>query len=134
MCKCFNRILSKWRCGFRKGFSTEHCLFVMTERWRKYLDKGGINGAISADLSKAFDCILHDLAKISIYAFEQSLKIIESFLYNREHRVKSNNVFRRYSGIIYGIPQGSIFNTYICDIFFDTIGCDIASYADDNTL
>ena len=106
----------------------------MSERWRKYLDKRGINGAISADLSKAFDCILHDLAKIYIYAFEQSLRIIESFLYNREHRVKSNNVFSRYSEIIYGIPQGSIFNTYICDIFFDTIGCDIASYADDNTL
>ena len=26
-----------------------------------------------------------------------------------------------------------LFNIYICDIFFDIIECDIASYADDNT-
>ena len=49
-----------------------------------------------------------------------------------------NNAFGRYSEIIYGIPKGSIlgpllFNLYICDIFFDIIACDIASYADDNT-
>ena len=27
---------------------------------------------------------------------------------------------------------GVLFNTYICDIFFDIIESDIASYADDN--
>ena len=41
MYKYFNHILSKWQCGFRKGFSTQHCLLVMTEKWRKCLDKGG---------------------------------------------------------------------------------------------
>ena len=63
---------------------------------------------------------------------------MESFLSNRQQRAKINNAFRRYSEIIYGVPQGSIlgpllFNVYMCDIFFDTIECDIASYADDNT-
>ena len=32
MYKYFNFILSKWQCGFRKGFSTQHCLLVMTEK------------------------------------------------------------------------------------------------------
>ena len=32
MYKYFNHILSKWQCGFRKGFSTQHCLLVMTEK------------------------------------------------------------------------------------------------------
>ena len=141
MYKYFNHILSKWQCGFRKGFSTQHCLLVMTEKWRKCLDKGGISGAILTDLSKAFDCILHDLliAKLAAYGFDyQSLRIMESFLSNRQQRTKINNAFSRYSEIIYGVPQGSIlgpllFNIYICDIFFDIIECDIASYADDNT-
>ena len=33
MYKYFNHILSKWQCGFRKSFSTQHCLLVMTEKW-----------------------------------------------------------------------------------------------------
>ena len=49
MYKYFNHILSKWQCGFRKGFSTQHCLLVMTQKWRKCLDKGGISGAILTD-------------------------------------------------------------------------------------
>ena len=137
----FNHILSKWQCGFRKGFSTQHCLLVMTEKWRKCLDKGGISGVILTDLSKAFDCILHDLliAKLAAYGFDyQSLKIMESFLSNRQQRTKINNAFSCYSEIRHGVPQGSIlgpllFNIYICDIFFDKIERDIASYADDNT-
>ena len=55
MYKYFNHILSKWQCGFCKGFSTQHCLLVMTEKWRKCLGKGGVSGAILTDLSKAFD-------------------------------------------------------------------------------
>ena len=26
-------------CGFRKGFSAQHCLLVMNEKWRKSIDK-----------------------------------------------------------------------------------------------
>ena len=111
MYKYFNHILSKWQCGFRKSFSTQHCLLVMIEKWRKCLDKGSISGAILTDLSKAFDCILHDLliAKLAASGFDyQSLRIIESFLSNRHQRTKFNNAFSRYSEIIYGVPQGSL--------------------------
>ena len=105
------------------------------------MDKRGISEAILTDLSKAFDYILHNLllAKLVFYGLDyESLRIMESFLSNRQQRTKINNAFSRYSEIIYGVPQGSIlgpllFNIYICDIFFDIIECDIASYADDNT-
>ena len=113
----------------------------MTEKWRKCLDKVGISGDILTDLSKASDCVLHDLliAKLDAFGFDyQSLKIMESFLSNRQQRTKVNNVFSRYSEIIYGVPEGSIlgpllFNICICEIFFDIIECNIASSADDNT-
>ena len=74
--KCINTsviyILSKWQCGFRKGFSIQHCLLVMKEKWQKYLNKGVISGAILTDLSKAFDCILHNLVvgKLAAYCFD----------------------------------------------------------------
>ena len=28
-----NHIIPKWQCRFRKGFSTQHYLLVMTEKW-----------------------------------------------------------------------------------------------------
>ena len=33
----FNHILVKWHCGFRKELSAQHCLLVMTEKWRKQM-------------------------------------------------------------------------------------------------
>ena len=77
--------------------------------------------------------------KLAAFGFDyQSLKIMESFLSNRQQRTKINNVLSCYSEIIYGVPEGSIlgpllFNICICEIFFDIIECDIASSADDNT-
>ena len=55
MYEYFNKILSKQQCGFRQGFSTQHCLLAMTEKFRKHLDKDGVNGALLTDLSKPFD-------------------------------------------------------------------------------
>ena len=131
-CKYFNHIISKWQCGFRKGFSTQHCPHVMTEKGQKCLDEVGISGAILTDLSKAFDYILYDLliATPAAYGFDyQSLRIMESFLSNRQQRTKINNAFSRYSEIIYGVPQGSILGSLLFNIYIS----DIASYVDDNT-
>ena len=114
---------------------------MMAEKWRKCLDKGSISGAILTDLSKAFDCILHDplIATLAVNDFDSSLS--ESwrvfFPIDRKEQ-KINNAFNCYSEIIYGVSQGSVlghllFNIFNCDIFFDIIECDIAIYADDNT-
>ena len=68
----FEDVFSKYQCGFRKGYSAEHCLLVMIEKWKKIVDRGGVFGALLTDLSKAFDCILHDLiiAKLKAYGFQ----------------------------------------------------------------
>ena len=65
----FDQILSKYQCGFRQGYNTQHCLLVMVEKWKEASDKGGMGGALLMDLSKPFDCIKHDLliAKRSAY-------------------------------------------------------------------
>ena len=111
----FSHILSKWQCGFRKSFKHTRLSSGDDGKVAKIFGQSGISGAILTDLSKAFDCILHELliAKLAAYGFDyQSLRIMESFLSNKQQRTKINNAFSRYSEIIYGVPQASIWVHY----------------------
>ena len=54
-------MLSPLLSGFRQGYSTHHALFRVVEKWKKHLDMMGIVGTILRNLSKAYDCIPHDL-------------------------------------------------------------------------
>ena len=127
--------------GFRKGFSTQHCLMVMLDKWLKAMDKGKLAGALLTDLSKAFDCLNHELltAKLEAYGFDkESLAYIYSYLSDRKQRTKVNTSFSEWENISSGVPQGSIlgpllFNIYLNDIFYFVHKCDIANYADDTT-
>ena len=72
----FDTLFSKFHCGFRKGFNAKHCLLAMIEKWRETLDKGGETGVVLTDLSKAFDCIDHNLliAKLDAYVKKNTHK------------------------------------------------------------
>ena len=58
----------------------------MIEKRREFLDQGGAYGALLTDLSKAFDCLPHDLliAKLHAYGLDtKSLKTNVSYLTKR---------------------------------------------------
>ena len=59
--KYFDGLLATNQCGFRKGFSSQYCPLVMLEKFKEAIDRGNHFGALLADLSKAFDCIDHEL-------------------------------------------------------------------------
>ena len=85
---------SKLLCGFRKGYSTQHTLISMLRQWQNCLENSGKVGALLMDLSKAFDCLPHDLllAKMEVYGFGiKSLRFLCSYLSNRSHRVRNNS-------------------------------------------
>ena len=135
-------IFSRYQCGFCKGYSAQQCFLAMIEKWKKTVDNGVVFGALLTNLSKAFDCIPHDLiiAKLEACGFHiNALKLIHDYLSNRKQRVKVNDAYSSWKDIFYGVPQGSIlspllFNIHICDLFYFLKDLDIANYADDTTI
>ena len=113
----------------------------MVENCKKALDERNEYGALLTDLSKAFDCLPHDLivVKLLAYGFSiDSLKLKTSYLTERKQRVKINDQFSSWLDIVVGVPQGSIlgpllFNIFLCDMFLFCNDIGFASYADDNT-
>ena len=138
----FDKIFSNLLCGFRKKHSTQHALLQLLRSWPKYLDEGKIVGTVLMDLSKAYDCLPHDLliAKLSAYGFDfNSLCLIHDYLSNRYHRVRIGNIFSEWLCVKLGVPQGSIlgpllFNIFINDMFLFIKEASICNFADDNSL
>ena len=79
--------LSEMLCGFRQGYVAQHALTRFLEKCKIYLDTGGKAGAVFMDLSKAFDCVKHDLliAKLHAYGFSHdALTFLYSYLSDRQ--------------------------------------------------
>ena len=104
---CPENLFSKYQCGFRKGLNAQHCLIKLIEKWPERLDKGLEFGVLLTDLSKAFDCLPHDLliAKLNAYGVDISaLRLIFDYLTNRKQRTKIGNDYSSWKEIFYGVP------------------------------
>ena len=94
--KYFSPLIS----AYRTSYSSQNVIIRLLEEWRTKLDNNFVVGAVLTDLSKAFDCIPHDLliAKLAAYGLsEEALMYILSylskqvFLYTRSFFVQSVN-------------------------------------------
>ena len=129
--------------AFRRGYGCQTTLLRLAEDWKKELDGHQYVGTVLMDLSKAFDCLAHDLivAKLKAYGLSTDANaFLESYLSDRKQRVKISQIHGQWLHILKGVPHGSIlgpllFNVFIYnDLFYFIKLTKLYNYADDNTV
>ena len=134
-------LFSDFQYGFRSSRSTADLLTVVSNRIARAFNRSGATRAVALDISKAFDRVWHAglLHKLKSYGISgQIFGLISSFLSNRRLWVVLDGKSSQEYPVNAGASQGSIlgstlFLLYINDLPDDVI-CNIAIYADDNTL
>lgn len=136
-----NSILSNTQFGFRNRHSTSHAITNIHERILENINNDKHTATIYLDLSKAFDCVNHNilLSKLSFYGIRGvALDFFRSYLSNRKQFTIVNGELSETLTILCGVPQGStlgplLFLLYINDI---TSAADFAFslFADDTCL
>ena len=134
-------MMSSLLSAYRSRYNTQHVLLRLIEQWRACLDDNKVMGGILMDLSKAFDCLPHDLliAKLEAYGLgRSSLLLLLSYLKDCKQSVKIKGIRSLFQLIKSGVPQGSIlgpilFNIFMNDLFY-LLQNDLHNFADDNTI
>ena len=134
-------MMSSLLSAYRSTYNTQHVLLRLIEQWRACLDDNKVVGGILMDLSKAFDCLPHDLliAKLEAYGLgRSSLLLLLSYLKDRKQSVKIKGIRSLFQLIKSGVPQGSILGPILFNIFmndlFHILQNDLHNFADDNTI
>jgi hypothetical protein len=128
--------------AFRSGYGCQTALLKIIEDWKKALDDNKRVAGMLMDISKAFDCLPHNLLllKLKTYGLSDSaIGLLFSYLYQRKQCIKVENVCSNFKYMYKGVPQGFIldpvlFKYFINDIFYVVNNSTIYNYADDNTL
>jgi retron-type reverse transcriptase len=112
-----NNILVPEKSGFRKGVSTEDAASKPTDNMLKSVNEKMHVRDIFCDLTKAFDCVNHEilLTKLHFYSIQGiAAKWFRSYLTDRKQKVEvkspknNQNFFSNWGTIKHGVPQGSI--------------------------
>lgn len=137
-----NSILSASQFGFQASRGAHDAIFKFLENVFEFLNRKESAAAVFCDLSKAFDCVNHDilLSKLECYGFRGAVwDWFKSYLSGRRQRVVLSGVYSGSLPIDCGVPQGSVlgpllFLLYVNDLSYLQIQGKIFQFADDTTI
>ena len=121
-----DKYLSPFISAYRQNYSTQHVLIRLLEEWKEDLDNNFVVRGVLMDLSKALDCIPHDLliAKLKAYGFDNYLVYyLYSYLNNRKPCVRINNEKSSLQNLTSGLPQGSLVGFTLFNLFLKIFYC-----------
>ena len=94
------------------------------ENWKQALDENFVVGTVLIDLSKAFDCIPHNLLIAKLYAYgfsEKGAVFLYSYLKRRKQNVKIDDILSTFQSLISDVLQGSILGPILFNIFLNDL-------------
>ena len=100
--------LSVFIAAYRQTYSSNHILIRLIKSWKQSLSKNKFVEAVLMDLSKAFDCVLHELfiAKMHGYGFDLNLlTFFYSCFKNRKQNVNINITCSIFQISLSSVPQ-----------------------------
>ena len=137
-----DRVLHPRIAAYRNGYSCQTVLLRLVEDWKQAAERKEQVGGVMMDLSKAFDCLPHELITAKLHAYGADIPtcaLIWSYLENRKQRVRISGQTGEWKTLKKGVPQGSImgpvlFNLFVNDIVYIFERSTLYNYADDNTI
>ena len=137
-----NKLFTSQQYGYRANRSTELAALELIDRNIDNMNRNLTPVNVYIDLSKAFDCLDHNilLSKLKFYGLsDDAIRLLQNYLSDREQYVQLGNIKSQLHGISRGIPQGSVmgplmFNILVNDLNAATKKFDLIMYADDTTL
>ena len=114
----------------------------MIEHFKCALDGREYIACICMDISKAFDCLPHCLIIWKLHAYglsRDTCTLITSYLYQHKQRVKIWSTKSEWKEMRKGVPEVSIlepliFNIFMNDLFYFVKSGSLFNYADDNSV
>ena len=106
-----NDILYNYQSGFRKSYSTDHCLAYLADLISRGFDQGLYRGMILIDLQKAFDTIDHEILykKMLFFGFSETvINWFNCYLSKITFLVSISDKLSNLESLTCGVPQGSI--------------------------
>ena len=137
-----NNLISDNQFGFRKSRDTQQATIKLIYEILPHLGTNNRTVGVFLDFSKAFDTVSHQLLSQKLYKYGVrglALKLIESYLSNRQHFVSIGSTESSIKNIPIGVPQGSVlgpllFTIYTNDLNYLFQNDPLILYADDTTF